>query len=65
MISLYDSLASEVNELELLLADMPMKDVIDRKSLESRLAKVKRQLAKLPATPENPKVRLPRSNCGH
>jgi hypothetical protein len=58
MISLYSSLASEVNELEMLLADMPVEDVLDRKSLESRLAKVKRRLAEIPATPESPKVRL-------
>ena len=58
MMSLYSSLASEVNELEMLLADTPDENVLDRKSLESRLAKVKRQLAETRAIPESPKVRL-------
>ena len=58
MISLYSSLASEVNELEMLLADIPAENILDRKSIESRLAKIKRQLAEVPATPDSPKVRL-------
>lgn len=58
MISLYSSLASEVNELEMLLAGMPEENVLDRKSLESRLTKIQRQLAETPVIPESPKVRL-------
>ena len=58
MISLYSSLSSEVNELEALLAGMPAEDVLDRKSLESRLKQVKRRLAETSANPERPKVRL-------
>ena len=54
MISLYSSLASEVNELEMLLAGMPTENILDRKSLEARLAKVQRQLAELNATSESP-----------
>jgi len=58
MSSLYSSLASEVSELEMLLAGMPEENVLDRKSLESRLAKVKRQIVETPSIKESPKVRL-------
>ncbi len=48
MIDLRLSLASEITELERLLAGIPEDHVIDRMSLESRLASVKAELAALP-----------------
>jgi hypothetical protein len=41
-------LASEVNTLESLLASIPDDRIIDRMSLEARLASVKEELAALP-----------------
>ncbi|MEY2341911.1 hypothetical protein AB4090_07345 [Acidithiobacillus sp. IBUN Pt1247-S3] len=42
------SLASEINELETLLASIPVDNIIERMSLESRLAFVRAALAALP-----------------
>ncbi|MCR4317502.1 MAG: hypothetical protein NUW37_14275 [Planctomycetes bacterium] len=40
----YAFLSSEITELESLLAEIPPEDVIDRKSLESRLRKVRKEI---------------------
>jgi hypothetical protein len=50
-------IASEINELESLLASIPAADVIERMSLEARLSKAKAELATLPQRPV-PKARL-------
>lgn len=51
-------LASEISELEELLAATPEEDVIDRMSLEAHLRTVKNRLDKLPQTRQASKVRL-------
>jgi hypothetical protein len=52
------SLASEITELEALLATIPADHLIERMSLESRLASVQKTLAALPQQPFTPKARL-------
>lgn len=53
----YLSIASEIRELENLLASLPEDNVIERISLESRLESAKEALAALPQQ-SNPKARL-------
>jgi hypothetical protein len=51
-------LASEVSELEALLASIPENNLIERMSLESRLVSVREALAALPQRPVPQKARL-------
>jgi hypothetical protein len=53
MINIYDSLTSEIHELEQMLVDIPSEDVIERMSFESRLKNVKNELAQLPPQEES------------
>jgi hypothetical protein len=58
MISHEDSLRSEVRELESILQQIPVEDVIDRLSFESRLIAAQKELDQLPAMPVSEKARL-------
>ncbi len=51
-------IASEIRELEGLLAAIPKENVIERTSLEARLENAKNVLDTLPQTGEGPKARL-------
>ena len=50
--------ASEIQELESLLASIPEENVIDRMSLEARLATARETLSSLPPQRDNQKVKL-------
>ena len=50
MNSKYYSLASEISELESILADIPNEDVIERKTFESRLVSARKVFETLPKT---------------
>jgi hypothetical protein len=58
MINIYDSLASEIHELEQILSNFPEEEVIDRMSFEARLKSVKEELAQLPQQEERTFVHL-------
>lgn len=55
MITERNFLLSEITTLEALLATMPEEDVIDRMSLQARLAQVREELAALPPEAAIPK----------
>ncbi|MDR1484398.1 MAG: hypothetical protein LBT09_06205 [Planctomycetaceae bacterium] len=58
MIKVYDSLITEIYELEKILSNFPADRVIDRMSFEARLKSVKEELAQLPQQEEKTSVRL-------
>jgi hypothetical protein len=58
MINVYDSLVSEIHELERILSTFPAERVIDRMSFEARIESVREELAQLPQQEERTSVRL-------
>ncbi|MDR2761086.1 MAG: hypothetical protein LBB88_00620 [Planctomycetaceae bacterium] len=58
MIKVYDSLVTEIYELEKILSNFPADRVIDRMSFEARLKSVREELAQLPQQEEKTSVRL-------
>ncbi|MDR2438809.1 MAG: hypothetical protein LBE12_05485 [Planctomycetaceae bacterium] len=58
MINVYDSLVSEIHELEQILSTFPVDRVIDRMSFEARLKSVKEELLQLPQQEKKTSVRL-------
>jgi hypothetical protein len=51
MLHPYDFIASEIYELESLLASIPEGNIIEKMSLESRLEQARERLSRLPVPP--------------